>query len=203
MWAGVLPSSQDILPQVRSLFIEHVRARGHFPIVRIGREPYGILPVSWSARWKPFEGRTLDAPLAGLLLSRLRPIWRDSLKNVPCIAGPGDPEMALAGFLSMSPSSANFAFRGIIGPQYNTFYWRHLRNLDLDKTWWTDHTATTLIAAGDSMTAFTSSLAAKMTYLDWSKTLSDVLVAPAPLPGMSATSSSRQDGTRSERFSSR
>ena len=56
-----------MLPAARDHFKDHVRARGHFPALRIGRQPYGVLPVIWSAHWKSLEGRPLDAPLISLL----------------------------------------------------------------------------------------------------------------------------------------
>ena len=78
---GSIPNPDTILPAARDHFAAAVRARGHFPILRVGRQPYGVLPVCWSANWKSLEGRALDAPLAGLL-ARLRTTWENSLPNV-------------------------------------------------------------------------------------------------------------------------
>ena len=47
---GAIPNPDVILPAARDHFTAHVRARGHFPTLRIGRQPYGILPVCWSAQ---------------------------------------------------------------------------------------------------------------------------------------------------------
>jgi hypothetical protein len=177
--AGAVPSPQDIMPQVRSLFIDHVRGRGHYPILRIGQQPYGILAVSSSAQWKAIEGRSLDPPLLGLL-GRLRAIWLSSVKNVPAITGASDAEQALAGLLSMSPSSETFSARGAIGPLYNTVYWRTQKQ-DLTDVWWQQFKTKTLMATGASAPAFANTLAARMTFLNFTKLLADNVVTAAPL----------------------
>ena len=69
---GAIPTP-DVLPAALDHFKDHVRARGHFPTLRIGRQPYGVLPVFWSAQWKSLEGRPLDAPLMSLLARRAPP----------------------------------------------------------------------------------------------------------------------------------
>ena len=182
--AGTVPSPQDLLPQIRAHFIEHVRARGHLPIACIGRQPYGLLAVSSSMQWKPLGGGTLDAPLASFL-GRLRTMWRASIQNVKCLAGASDPDAALASFLSMSPSSTNYAARAVIGPQYSTFYWRHV-NQSLTETWWQQFTTKTLKGVGEAAPLFANTLAAHMTFDNVAHPLSDVVVAPAPLDGQSA-----------------
>jgi hypothetical protein len=189
--ASTVSSPQEIIPQVRSHYIEQVRARGHFPILRIGRQPYGLQPVSWSMQWKPLEGRAMDAPLAGLL-TRLRTVWRTSIKNVPRIALAADPEQAFANFLSMSPTSTSFSFREVIGSQFNTYYWDNIVKQPLPETWWPQfRTTKTPIrvgdrGVGDSGSILANTLAASMTFANIAQPLSDVLVAPAPLDGRPA-----------------
>ncbi len=49
--AGTLPSSvnwEEFMP----FFVEHVRARGNFPIIRVDDIPYGILPVMAINQWE-------------------------------------------------------------------------------------------------------------------------------------------------------
>ena len=60
---GSVPTPDVLLPQARDHFSTHVRARGHFPILRAGSQPYGVLPVMWSTRWKDLENRALNTPL--------------------------------------------------------------------------------------------------------------------------------------------
>ena len=181
---GAIPNPGVILPAARDHFATHVRARGHFPTVRIGRQPYGILPVCWSARWKSLEGRALDGPLM-TLLSRMRATWQNSVPNVPRIPGAQDPEAALVSLLGMTPSSQSYATRSVIGPEYNLTYWSFVRE-DLPKTWWTALTAKTLVDASDLSTVMANTRLANVSYLRTHRPLSDLMVAPAPLGGVPA-----------------
>ena len=104
---GSVPDPDAMLPAVRDHFTAEVRARGHFPTLRIGKQPYGILPVVWSTQWKPLEGRLLDAPLQGLL-AKMRLTWESSISNVPRIPGAADPDASLAALLGMTASSNSF-----------------------------------------------------------------------------------------------
>ncbi|MEP6618805.1 MAG: hypothetical protein ABJE47_05805 [bacterium] len=74
---------------VRSFFNESVRGRGPVPALRVGNQPYGILPVGstdtlWRAhRLDALEGTLLD------FLRRVRKAWRVSLSNVPRVDDAG------------------------------------------------------------------------------------------------------------------
>ncbi|HET6844345.1 MAG TPA: hypothetical protein VFK06_22080 [Candidatus Angelobacter sp.] len=181
---GAVPNPGVILPAARDHFTAHVRARGHFPTVRIGRQPYGILPVCWSAQWKSLEGRPLDGPLMSLL-SRMRATWENSVPNVPRIPGTQDPEAALVSLLGMTPSSQSYVTRSVIGPEYNLTYWSFVRE-DLPKTWWSTLTAKTLVDARDLSTLMANTRLANVSYLKTHRPLSDLMVAPAPLDGVPA-----------------
>jgi hypothetical protein len=50
----------------------HVRARGPLPVIRIGRQPYGVLPVTSLEKWAPHPSD--PATLAGFR-NRLRTLW--------------------------------------------------------------------------------------------------------------------------------
>jgi hypothetical protein len=68
--------------QARVFFRDFVRGRGPVPAIRIGNQPYGILPTGatdtlWNAANDPLASGLLD------LLRRLRVKWRQSLDNVP------------------------------------------------------------------------------------------------------------------------
>ena len=75
---GAVPDPGTILPAARDHFNDHVRARGHFPILRIGRQPYGVLPVCGARTGSRWKAAPLDAPLASLL-ARLRTTWENSV----------------------------------------------------------------------------------------------------------------------------
>ena len=123
---GSVPNPSVIVPAARDHFAAAVRARGHFPIMRIGRQPYGAFPVCWSAHWKLLEGRPLDAPLAGLL-AKLRAAWENSIANVPDSRGSADPEASLVTMLGMTASCNSFVARNVIGPEYNFSYWNFIQ----------------------------------------------------------------------------
>jgi len=184
MVTGSVPSSAVLVPAARDHFKDHVRARGHFPALRIGRQPYGVLPVSWSARWKSLEGRALDAPLANLL-GRLRTTWENSVANVPRLPGAADPEAALVSVLGMSPSSTSYVARTVIGPEYNLSYWKFVRQ-NVGATWWTALKQKTLGDTADLASTMATTRMANATFVKGYRRLSDVMVSPPPLDGLAA-----------------
>jgi hypothetical protein len=181
---GAVPTPDTLLPIARDHFQQHVRARGHFPIVRVGRQPYGLLPVCFSTNWKPLEGRALDQPLASLL-ARMRSTWENSLANVPRIPGAADSEAALVTLLGMTPSSESYAARSVVGPEYNLAYWGFVQK-ELAKTWWTSLAAKTLVDAGDLSTVMANTRLANAAFVKLRRPLSDLMVAPAPIDGQPA-----------------
>ena len=64
-------------------FADYVRGRGPLPALRIGRQPYGVLPVTRLSQYRPDPG---DPPLLAdlaALLRRLRPFWSTAVTTVP------------------------------------------------------------------------------------------------------------------------
>ena len=181
---GAVTSPDTMLPLARDHFVSHVRARGHYPILRIGKQPYGILPVLWSAQWKPLEGGALEAPLMSLA-ARMRPIWEGSVASVPQLHGAADPEAALISLLGIAPSSTSWTARNLIGPEYNLTYWRFVQQ-DPGQAWWASLTAKSLAQVGDLSGALASTRLANATFIDNHRLLTDVFVAPAPLDGLAA-----------------
>ena len=51
------PLTDDDIAWARSHFIDYVRASGPLPALRIGKQPYGILPVTSLNAWKPPAGQ--------------------------------------------------------------------------------------------------------------------------------------------------
>ena len=122
---GAVPTPETIVPQARDHFGAAVRARGHYPTLRVGHQPYGILPVSWSAAWKPLEGRAIDAPLTALL-TNMRATWSAATGRVPrmpaqrirsCIVEPARDDR----------SSTNYGLRRVVGPEYNVSFWKFVQ----------------------------------------------------------------------------
>jgi hypothetical protein len=184
LMTGAVPSPDVIIPAARDHFKDHVRARGHFPIVRIGRQPYGVLPVCWSARWQPLEGRALD-PALGNLLARLRTVWGNSVANVPRLPGATDPEAALVSLLGMSPSSTRYVARNMIGPEYNLSYWKFVQQ-NITVAWWRALTTRSLNDAPDLADTLATTRLANSTFVRTHHPLSDLIVSPPPLDGQGA-----------------
>ena len=177
--AGPVPNPAVMLPAARDHFADHVRARGHFPAVRIGRQPYGILPVCWNASWQSLEGRALDAPLHSLL-QQLRTFWGQCIFNVPRIPNSPDPEAALVSLLGMTPASTSSIARGVIGPEYTFAYWNYVGN-DLTPAWWTKLAQKALVDHSDLAASMANTRLASATYVNWHRPLSDVLAGPDPV----------------------
>lgn len=103
-------------------FKEFVRARGPLPAIRVGNQPYGILPVTSFRAWKP---STTDNPgadtnitdfdeqlhsfLLGLLNLWLK--WANDPARVPRVGMTDDPTDELKKILSMEPASFDCAVR--------------------------------------------------------------------------------------------
>lgn len=99
---GVLDDEQ--IERLRRHFIDSVRGRGPLPVLRVGRQPYGVLPVlpldACAPREDAFGERGLD------LLRMLREWWRRSLPGVPGVQPFRSTEsmsQMLADILGMQP----------------------------------------------------------------------------------------------------
>ena len=100
----------------RSFFATYVRARGPLPALRVGNQPYGVLPVTSLDRWQPAAGDSTAAGIAKLARG-LRAAWRSSAGNVPR-AGVGDPDDALLGMLGMAPNASAVNARVAVSREY-------------------------------------------------------------------------------------
>lgn len=181
---GSVPNPGVLLPLARDHFANHVRARGHFPILRVGTQPYGLLPILCSAQWKDLENRALDSPLMSLL-SNVRATWENSVAAVPQLHGAADPDAALVSILGMQARSSSYSARSAIGPEYNLTFWRFLQQ-DPGQAWWSALSAKTTAEAGPLATVMASTRLASTTFVNQQRLLTDILVAPAPLDGLPA-----------------
>jgi hypothetical protein len=114
MMGDTLPAER--LGMVRKLFIEHVRGRGPVPVLRVGRQPYGILPASSLDRWKPDSGDAVKTALV-TILRELRNRWRSALAGVPRVGralSPTDADDDMLQMLAMEPVSSGFQGRPIV-----------------------------------------------------------------------------------------
>ncbi len=132
---GAVPDPAVTVPAARDFFLAWVRARGPWPTLRIGRQPYGVVPILWSGGYQARPGDVITARLLALLQS-LRPTWDAASSRVARVGSGSDPDATLASVLGMSPRSETYVGRTVLGPQYNEYYWRFLAR-PIDAAWWT------------------------------------------------------------------
>lgn len=74
------------LDAVREHWIANVRGRGPAPVLRLGRQPYGLLPlVNTDAAWRPRRSGFVESRLVPFIDQQIRWMWNDGLTNVPTI----------------------------------------------------------------------------------------------------------------------
>jgi hypothetical protein len=136
MLNGVLDDDAELA--VRRHFVDHVSGRGPLPAIRVGNQPYGILPTSSFGRWAvaPMQRR---GKVAGLsfgdrferrlhdILARLDEAWASLAPGLVRIGAPGDAAAHLLDVLGLAPTSVEYFQR--VG-----YSWDYLRNLD-DFAW--------------------------------------------------------------------
>ena len=99
--------------RTRTTFIERVRGRGPLPVLRVGSQPYGLLPVSdLSRNWVPSAADPSEAGLVPLLL-RARRIWSGGVDAVPALPRGGAVDDTLLQVLGLAPLSLGVRVRSI------------------------------------------------------------------------------------------
>lgn len=129
---GAVPGGPALIEHVRRLFVTHVRGRGPLPTLRVGRTPYGIVPVLARRRFVAGDG-DVDARVVSLL-DRLTGPWSRALAHVPRV-GEGDTDDVFARALAMSPASLSYVGRSVLGAGYAAYLHDFLRR-PLDGAWW-------------------------------------------------------------------
>ncbi|HKV34593.1 MAG TPA: hypothetical protein VJP89_09735, partial [Pyrinomonadaceae bacterium] len=129
---GESPLTDDDIAWARSHFIQYVRATGPLPSIRVGKQPYGFLPVTSLDAWKPPSGQeSRDAALRDFLI-RLREIWRGNFPETPRLGRNDDtPQQSgidqdLKEVLSMDALSSHYSMRSLLGRQYLEHLWIYL-----------------------------------------------------------------------------
>ena len=89
-----------LLPQVHAHVTTMVKGGGPLPAVRLGRQPYGILPIQPRGPWAPAGDDAFTTWLAGYL-RRIRPLW---------LSGHGDAPSGVAAY-AHEPVSTRFRLR--------------------------------------------------------------------------------------------
>ncbi|MFD2767181.1 hypothetical protein [Micromonospora eburnea] len=122
------PAEQE---QIREHFVAHVHPEGPLPTLRIGSQPYGLLPVAALRGWQtadPGERRAVTV---------LENLWRRAWLAGPAPRirpGLADPEQTLLEILAADARAVEVRARSVLGNEYVSWLWRFLR-LDLDASW--------------------------------------------------------------------
>jgi hypothetical protein len=94
--------------QTRQFFLAHVSGRGPLPAVKIGRQPYGILPTTVFSRLA-FPDAVAHRIALNAALKQAAPRWHDALAHVADLDEPGaDPHQTLLDILALHPASAEY-----------------------------------------------------------------------------------------------
>jgi hypothetical protein len=99
-------------------FLDHVRGRGPLPVLRIGNQPYGLLPATSLTRWAPRAESPADVQLIRLLIS-LRRFWVAGVGSVPVVRPGRGPDEGLLGALGQEAVSRGVRVRTARGSNVN------------------------------------------------------------------------------------
>lgn len=111
-------TSPDDRAWARDFFVQYVRGAGPLPALRIGKQPYGVLPVTSLNHWATGAGQEValhrDSVTKDVLL-RLRNQWRQNLTQVPRVGRSDNPDKDFAEILSLDGISSSYAIRHLLG----------------------------------------------------------------------------------------
>ena len=125
--------SDSSIQELRDHFTSYVTGRGPIAAIRVGNQPYGIIPTSSFAKWKypdrrqniRFLNNTFLNQLYNVLLF-LEGFWKNQVPGLSYIHQQGDPGANLINVLGMNPGSVEFYQR--VGYSFD-----YLKNLDAFK----------------------------------------------------------------------
>ena len=137
------PVSAADIAWTRQHFVDHVRASGPLPALRVGRQPYGILPATslrlWQSALAPGEERTREERLTHFLL-QLWDLWFQHVPEVPRVGRSAEPDRDFADVFASDGLSSSYAIRHLMGDQYLRQLWLYFVAGDLDNLdrWWAE-----------------------------------------------------------------
>ncbi|TNC51612.1 hypothetical protein FHG66_05490 [Rubellimicrobium rubrum] len=103
---------------LRRHVVDHLRASGPVPTLRVGAQPYGMLPVMPRDRFEPDIRRRAQADVAQVAAA-LRRLAEPLVAKVPRLShvrGRGDVDDVLLALLQRMPVAWSLTFRKLIGP---------------------------------------------------------------------------------------
>jgi hypothetical protein len=111
----VQPGPSDaVIADIRSHALQMVRGRGPLPPLRIGAQPYGVLPVTSFANWQPSN----EPPGVVQIVAFLRSAyswWQDGVAHAPVVRAGADPDQGVLDALSQLPVSSTVGVRSMVG----------------------------------------------------------------------------------------
>ena len=154
---GGPPLTSGDVAWARTHFVGYVRAGGPLPALRVGKQPYGVLPVTSINLWKPSLGpddaRRREGVLKNLLL-KMWAVWFRVLGQAPHIGRTGNPDQDFADVFGLDAQSTSYAIRHLMGELYLRNLWTYLVTVGPESNiefWWKKQrelTQTGLDAAG-------------------------------------------------------
>jgi hypothetical protein len=111
----VQPGPSDrVIDEIRHHAVSNVRGRGPLPPLRIGRQPYGVLPVTSTTHWKPGTEPAGVVAMAGILQSAYC-WWLDGTTRTPIVRAGQDPDQGVLDAMSHAPVSTTVGVRSMVG----------------------------------------------------------------------------------------
>lgn len=104
--------SEAQIADLRDHLRRHVRARGPLPLLRVGDQPLGLLPV---VALDHFAGNPTEAFVAEIVRA-LRMLWGDSIDAAAQLGSSGDPAADLVRLLQRTERSVAYRVRDVLGP---------------------------------------------------------------------------------------
>ncbi|GIJ64827.1 hypothetical protein [Virgisporangium aurantiacum] len=98
---------------LRTHAVAWVRPRGPLPTLRIGAQPYGVLPVTSLVRYKPPVEAHASAGRLVELLGRMDAVWATAVRAVPRAGVGTDPQSAMAEILGQAPVAVDYRIRRV------------------------------------------------------------------------------------------
>lgn len=129
--------ARNQLTDLRSHFVKYVRGGGPLPAVRIGKQPYGLLPVTSRKHWQPADADDVSHNIFTDVIEKFWDSFRNALDGglVPKVKS-SDPEQSLLTVLQQTANSSSYSVRHVLGPLFLHHYEFFVGSL-LKQDWWT------------------------------------------------------------------
>ncbi|WP_017302044.1 hypothetical protein [Nodosilinea nodulosa] len=182
----------DDIAWVQQHFVEYVRAGGPLPALRVGKQPYGILPVTSLNGWKPRASQPGDraiGPEVALkdLLIKLRGLWHKILDQVPRVGRSQNPDQDFADIFTMEAISSSYHLRHLVGRTYLERLWASLQPGNV-QAWWDKQQGMTRPILQDLGLNGHSPRLAETTFSGWHRPLDAPMVQPEAVSEAAALS---------------